>query len=99
MRETILTTDELKALARNRLDSVEEPVGRIGLRAWLRETVSAVGSRLVREPTASGAVRPVRDGEPGSVSLIGRGCGNSTTATGRTERGTCARAACGVPSR
>ena len=50
MRETILTTDELKGLARNRLDSVEAPVGRIALRAWLSENISAIGSRFVREP-------------------------------------------------
>ena len=50
MRETILTTDELKGLARNRLDSVEEPVGRIGLRAWLQDNVSMIGSRFLREP-------------------------------------------------
>ena len=50
MRETILTTDEVKALARNRLDSVEEPVGRISLREWLRENVSTIGSRFLREP-------------------------------------------------
>ena len=50
MRETILTTDELKGLARNRLDSVEESVGRIGLRAWLQEHVSVIGSRFHREP-------------------------------------------------
>ena len=45
--ETILTTDELKGLVRNRLDSVAEPVGRIGLRAWLRENVSMIGSRFL----------------------------------------------------
>ena len=50
MRETILTTDEVTALTRNRLDSVEEPVGRIGLREWLRESVSTIGSRFLREP-------------------------------------------------
>ena len=50
MRETILTTDEVKALARNRLDSVDEPVGRIGLREWLRENVSTIGSLFLREP-------------------------------------------------
>ena len=50
MRETILTSDELKGLARNRLDSVEEPIGRIGLRAWLCEHVSTIGLRFLREP-------------------------------------------------
>ena len=50
MRETILTTDELKGLSRNRLDSVEPPIGRIGLRAWLRDNVSTIGSRFLREP-------------------------------------------------
>ena len=50
MRETILTTDELKGLSRNRLDSVEEPIGRIGLRASLRDNVSTIGSRFLREP-------------------------------------------------
>ena len=50
MRETILTTDELKGLSRNRLDSVEQPIGRIGLRAWLRDNVSTIGSRFLREP-------------------------------------------------
>ena len=50
MRETILTTDELKGLSRNRLDSREEPLGRIGLRAWLRDNASLIGSRFHREP-------------------------------------------------
>ena len=50
MRETILTTDELKGLSRNRLDSVEVPLGRIDLRAWLRDNVLTIGSRFLREP-------------------------------------------------
>ena len=50
LRETVLTPDELKGLARNRLDSAEDPVGRIGLRDWLRENVSTIGSRFLREP-------------------------------------------------
>ena len=50
MRETILTIDELKGLSRNRLDSAEEPLGRIGLRKWLRDNVSTIGSRFLREP-------------------------------------------------
>ena len=48
--ETILTADELKGLCRNRLDSVAEPFGGIGLRAWLRHNVSMIGSRFLREP-------------------------------------------------
>ena len=39
LRETILTTDELKALSRNRLDSTAPPMGRTELRAWLRDNV------------------------------------------------------------
>ena len=50
MRETVLTTDELQGLARNRLDSLEEPLGRIGLPTWLRENISTIGSRFLREP-------------------------------------------------
>ena len=50
VRETILTADELRGLSRNRLDSLEAPLGRIGLLAWLRENVSRVGLRFVREP-------------------------------------------------
>ena len=50
MPETILTTDELKGLSRNRLDSAEAPLGRIGLRAWLRDSVSTIGTRFLREP-------------------------------------------------
>ena len=49
-RETILTTDELKGLSRNRLDSREDPVGRIGLRAWIREHRSTLGLRFLYEP-------------------------------------------------
>ena len=48
--ETVLTTDELKGLARNRLDSIEDPLGRIGLREWIRENLSTLGSRFLREP-------------------------------------------------
>ena len=48
--ETVLTTDELKGLARNRLDSLEDPLGRIGLLAWIRENISTLGSRFLREP-------------------------------------------------
>ena len=51
LRETVLTTDELKGLARNRLDSTEDPVGRIGLRAWIRENASTLGQRFLREPS------------------------------------------------
>ena len=50
MRETILTADELKGLSRNRLDSAADPVGRIGLRAWLRDNIRSVGLRFLREP-------------------------------------------------
>ena len=50
MRETILTADELKGLSRNRLDSVADPIGRIGLRAWLRDNMQTVGLRFLREP-------------------------------------------------
>ncbi len=50
VRETILTTDELRGLSRNRLDSLEAPLGRIGLLAWLREHVPRIGLRFVREP-------------------------------------------------
>ena len=51
MRETILTSDELKGLSRNRLDSVADPIGRIGLRAWLRDNIQTVGLRFLREPS------------------------------------------------
>ena len=50
MRETILTTDELKGLARNRLDSVADPVGRIALGSWLRDNMATIGSHFQREP-------------------------------------------------
>ena len=50
MRETILTSDELKGLSRNRLDSAAAPVGGTGLREWLRDHVDTVGLRFVREP-------------------------------------------------
>ena len=50
MRETILTSEELKGLSRNRLDSADAPRGRISLRAWLRDNVSTIGSRFLREP-------------------------------------------------
>lgn len=50
MRETILTTDELKGLSRNRLDSLADPQGRTSLHAWLSGNASAIGRRFVREP-------------------------------------------------
>ena len=50
MRETILTTDELKGLSRNRLDSLADPLGRTSLRAWLSDNASTIGRRFVREP-------------------------------------------------
>ena len=49
-RETILTRDELVGLSRNRLDSLEEPVGRTSLRSWLWERPDVVGRRFHREP-------------------------------------------------
>ena len=48
--ETILTTDELKGLSRNLLDSTEDPIGTTSLRAWLVENATDVGRRLAREP-------------------------------------------------
>lgn len=50
MRETILATDELTDLSRNRLDSLEAPAGQTGLLAWLEEHASAIGRRFAREP-------------------------------------------------
>ena len=50
LRETVLSADEVVALSRNRLDSVEPPVGRIPLRIWLRDHVDSQGLRLFREP-------------------------------------------------
>ena len=50
LRETVLTADELKGLSRNRLDSTEPPLGSIGLRAWLEDNASTLGTRFVREP-------------------------------------------------
>lgn len=48
--ETILTSDELKGLSRNRLDSTEDPIGTTSLRTWLVENAADVGKRLAREP-------------------------------------------------
>lgn len=50
IRETILTTDELIGLSRNRLDSLEPPAGPTSLLAWLEEHASEVGVRFAREP-------------------------------------------------
>ncbi len=50
LRETVLTSDELVGLARNRLDSTAEPMGRIELSAWVRANAAALGRAFVREP-------------------------------------------------
>ena len=48
--ETVLTTDELKGLSRNLLDSTKDPIGTTSLRTWLVENAADVGRRLAREP-------------------------------------------------
>ena len=50
MRETILTSDELKGLSRNRLDSREEPAGTASLYGWLEDNASTLGREFRREP-------------------------------------------------
>ena len=58
LRETILTTDELKALSRNRLDSTAAPMGKTELSAWLRETSRAPDSGFSESPTGEGPPWP-----------------------------------------
>ena len=49
-RETILSGDELRGLARNRLDSTQPPLGTTSLAAWLENRAGEAGLRFVREP-------------------------------------------------
>ena len=51
LSETILTRDELVGLSRNRLDSLEAPLGRTSLRGWLFDQGVNLGRRLCREPS------------------------------------------------
>ena len=51
--ETILTSDELRGLARNRLDSTQPVIGTTSLIAWLEERAGDVGLRFAREPQRS----------------------------------------------
>ena len=48
--ETILTHDELRGLARNRLDSTQPVLGTTSLTRWLEERAGEVGLRFAREP-------------------------------------------------
>ena len=52
-RETILTPDELRGLARNRLDSTGAPLGTTSLQAWLHAHAGGLGTHLAREPRRS----------------------------------------------
>ena len=46
----ILTHDELRGLARNRLDSTQPVLGTTSLTRWLEERAGEVGMRFAREP-------------------------------------------------
>ena len=51
LSETVLTRDELVGLSRNRLDSLEAPLGRTSLRGWLFDQGVNLGRRFRREPS------------------------------------------------
>ena len=52
--ETILTYDELRGLARNRLDSTQPVLGTTSLLAWLESHAGEAGLRFAREPRRGG---------------------------------------------
>ncbi len=66
--ETILTSDELRGLARNRLDSTRPVIGTTSLIAWLEERAVQVGLRFAREPQRSGPLPQPRKPTPPPAS-------------------------------